>query len=464
MHLTRATHGALLLTAALSFAACGGAGSASDGNGGAGDAVPVPAVEVVQARTGSLPLQERLSGTVRAENQVAIYPEISAPIVRVVARNGDYVREGDPLVYLKDTDFRERLRQAEAALVIAEAEARRAEATLREMRSRLERISELASKQLESQQELEAFQAQVDIAEANHDQALGRIAQAEATAEERREALGRTVVRAPISGFIGQRDAEVGMRVDTGTHLFTLGKFDVVRVEVAIPDEMINRIRTGQTAQISLEGTSEEVFEATVSRISPFLEEGTYSADAEIDVPNKDHVLRPGMFVTVDILYGESEQATLLPASVLYEDPGSGVQGVYVAASLRSETPLREPVDYDENNPPPLTEPTPMTFREVNVRARGRGLVGVDGVQAGDWVVTVGQNLLSGKGEERVSARARPVTWGRIGLLQELQDQDLLEQYMRKQQRLARDSFGEPVPPDSLSAAVRTQSSVALRP
>jgi RND family efflux transporter MFP subunit len=453
-----------LLAATALIAACGGGQAPSNSDRGPSGDGPVPAVEVIQARSGSLPLQERLSGTVRAENQVAIYPEISAPIVRVVAGNGDYVRKGDALVYLKDTDFQERLRQAEAALVIAEAEARRAEATVREMRARLERTSELASKQLESQQQLEALQAQVDIAVANYDQAIGRISQAQSTVEERRDALGRTVVRAPISGHIGQRDAEVGMRVDTGTHLFTIGKFDVVRVEVAIPDEMIALIKTGQTALIGLEGVGDQELEASVSRISPFLEEGSYSAEAEIDVDNRAGFLRPGMFVTVDILYGESEQATLLPMSVLYEDPGSGVQGVFIASSLRAETPLREPVDYDKNNPPPLTEPTPMTFREITVRARGRGLVGIDGVEAGDWVVTVGQNLLSGKGNERVFARARPVTWGRIGLLQELQDQDLLRQFMEKQQRLARDSFRVPTAPDSVPAAVVRESPAASRP
>ncbi len=417
------------------------------------DASLTPAVEVIQARMGSLPLEERLSGTVRAENQVEIYPEISAPIVRVVAQNGDYVSRGAPLVLLRDTGFREQLRQAEAALAIAEAEARRAEATLRETLARFARIEELAEKQLESKQQLEALQSQVDVARANLDQATARIAQAEATVEEEREALRRTVIRAPISGYVGQRDAEVGMRVDPGSHLFTIGQFDRVRVEVAVPDEMINQIRTGQTAMITVEGLDDGVIRAAVSRISPFLEAGSYSAEAEIDVNNERGLLRPGMFVAVDVLYGESEQATVLPSSVLYEDPNTGVQGVFVAPSLRDETPLQEPASYDEDDAPPFTEPTPMIFREIEVLARGRGLVGVAGIQAGDWVVTVGQNLLSGTGQERVSARARPVTWDRIMMLQELQDQDLLRQFMEKQQRLARDSFNQYVPYDSLQAA-----------
>ncbi|MDX1741708.1 MAG: hypothetical protein R3178_10455, partial [Rhodothermales bacterium] len=80
------------------------------------------------------------------------------------------------------------------------------------------------------------------------------------------------------------------------------------------------------------------------------------------------------------------------------------------------------------------------------------------------WVVTVGQNLLSGSGQDRISARARPVTWERIMMLQELQDQDLLRQFMEKQQRLARDSFDQYIPFDSMQAARPTESRLKAGP
>jgi len=402
-----------------------------------------PSVEVIQAHYGSLPLEERLSGTVRAENQVIIYPDIAAPIMQVAAENGDYVRQGDALVYLKDTVFREQLRQAEASLQISQAEAKRTEATLRELRARLERTRQLAEKQFQSAQELETLQAQVDGAEATHEQALGRIAQAEATVEEQREALRRTVIRAPISGYVGQRSAEVGMRVDTGTRVFIIGNFNTVRIQVAITEAMIGRIQVGHTALVTSENLGDQAIQAKVSRISPFLEESSYSAEAEIDVPNADGLLRPGMFVTVDVLYGESEQATLVPVSTLYENPETGRMGVYVASSIGSEMLMEEPETYDAENPPLLSEPTPMTFQLVEVLAEGRGMAGVTGVQPGDWVVTVGQNLLSGAGKDRVEARVRPIPWERVASLQELQDQDLLRQFMEKQQRLAREAFAQ---------------------
>lgn len=403
---------------------------------GRGEA-PIPAVEVVQARLGALPLEERLSGRVRAENQVAIYPEIAAPVVRVVVEDGDYVRQGQPLVYLHDTQYQEQLRQAQAQLRINQAEASRAEAELKEREARLARTEELAAKQFLSAQELETQRAQVEAARATYQQALGRIALAQASIEEQQEALRRTVVRAPISGVVGQRNVEVGMRVDTGTRLFTIGNLDVVRVEVSIPDNMIGRIQVGQTALISSENMNGRVLRATISRISPFLEAGSYSAAAEIDVPNPEGLLQPGMFVAVDVQYGESEQATIVPVSALYENPATGILGVYVAGSLGTEVPVEVPEAYDPESPPPLSEPTPMTFRRVTVLARGRETVGLQGIQPGDWVVAVGQNLLSGRTEERPQARVRVIPWDRLTQLQRLQDRDLLRTFMEKQQRLA---------------------------
>ena len=456
-----------LLGAALTFTACTDAGS--DGDRPRRGEAPVPSVEVVQARYGALPLEERLTGTVRAENQVVIYSEIAAPVVRVAVEDGDYVEAGAPLVYLRDTQFREQLRQAEAALQISQAEAKRADAGLRELRSRLERTKQLAQKDFQSAEELEALQAQDDVAEATHEQALARIAQAEATVEEEREALRRTVIRAPISGRVGQRNAEIGMRVDGGTRLFTIGNLARVRVEVAIPDEMLGRIEEGQTALITSDNLGDRIFEGAVSRISPFMEAVTYSAKAEIDLPNPDGLLRPGMFVTVDVLYGESEQATLVPTSALYEDPNTGALGVYVAPSFGVEIPIEEPDMVDPDNPPPLMDPTPMEFREIEVLARGRGLAGISGVQPEAWVVIVGQNLLRATTNgEAVQARARPTSWARVGELQELQDQDLLRQFMEKQQRLARegrlvDAAADVLPPEAEPVSARPARNSAAR-
>lgn len=420
---------------------CGGNDSSDSAGGPPGmNALVIPSVEVVQARLGSLPLRERLTGVVRAKNQVDIYAEVSSPVVRVAVQNGEYVKAGSPLVYLRDKQYADQLRQAEAALQIAQADAKRTLASKADFEKRLSRVQQLAEKQFQSDQELDQIRSQEAAASAAHEQAVARIAQAEANVEESREMLRKTVVRAPVSGYVGMREAEVGMRVDPGTPLFTIGNFADVKVEISIPDRMINKIAVGNTTLLSSRQLGDSVVVASVSRISPFLEAGSFSAAGEVDVDNRNGLLRSGMFVEVDVLYGESELATLVPESALYENPNSGQMGVYVAVSLNSETPVDAPDEYSEANPPPLTEPTPVEFRTVEVLARGDGVAGVSEVRPDDWVITVGQSLVRVV-EGKASVRARPVPWQRIAALQQMHDQDLLRQFMEKQQRLAREHF-----------------------
>ena len=65
----------------------------------------LPAVEAVKARYGSLPLTQRFSGIVKAENQIEIYPEVTGIIVEVLAKNGDVVKKGAPLIRLREKNF-----------------------------------------------------------------------------------------------------------------------------------------------------------------------------------------------------------------------------------------------------------------------------------------------------------------------------------------------------------------------
>lgn len=384
-----------------------------------------------------------MSGTVEARNQVTIYPEISARVEEVVAQNGDYVEKGDPLVRLRDDRYQERVRQAEASLQIARAEARSARADLKEVRSQLKRTERLAKQDFESQQQLESLRAQVNQAEAQVKRAEAQVQQAQATLDERQTDLRRTVVRAPITGQVGARNVQVGQRVDSNTQLYTMGDLDVVRVKVPVSGRMLGNIKEGQTARITAPSLGDTTITAEVSRISPFISSDSYSAEAEIRVPNPNGLLKAGMFVKVDVAYAESQKATIVPLSALYEDPTTGKRGVFVAPTLGTEVPVEMPEGKNTDDPPPLTKPTPTQFRQVEILAEGSQTAGIRGVEPGDWVVTVGQNLLSTSADDRVDARVRPMSWSRLIALQRLQDTDLLRRVMKRQQRMAERRFGE---------------------
>jgi len=398
----------------------------------AADRTVVPAVEVVQAREGAVPLRERLTGTVRASGEVAIYPEAAGPVVEVLAQNGDAVEKGDPLVRIQTSRTRSQMTQARSALDAARAELAQAEARHRELAAEYERNAALGNRGLVPLNTVDSLRAQTEAARAAVASARAQVQVAEGSVAEQAEVQAQTIVRAPITGRVGQRDVEVGMRVDTQTPLFIIGRLENMRVEVPVTQDVLARIREGNRVELRAGGGATPIA-ATVSRISPFLQPGSFSAEVEVDVANDNGALVPGMFVTVDIYYGESSATTLVPTSALYDNPATGVQGVFVAAEAPGPVPTGQ-AGTDADRAPPVR----MEFRRVEVVAEAPQTVGVGGVRPGEWVVVVGQHLLATETEP--TARLRAIEWDRILELQQLQRQDVLRDFMERQQSAAGES------------------------
>lgn len=416
----------LLIGGAISLSCSLSSIQQSDASDAAFEQDAIAVVEAVQARSGSLPLSERLNGTVVAENQVELYPEISGRIVRVQAQDGQFVQNGQPLAILDDTQYREQLQQAEANFRVNQAAFRQAQARLVELDVQFRRTRELAEEGLSSQLEVDTLEAQMDSAKASVDLAEAQIQQAQSAIEESKEILSKTVIRAPITGTIGRRNAEVGMQVNSNEQLFTIGDLSQVRVEVVLTEDLLNRVRIGQPARIYVgSGSSQQVLDARMSRISPFLDPVTRSTEAQIDVRNPGNTLNPGRFVTVDLLYGESRTSTLVPNSAFYTDPNSGAEGVFVVNSSQLE--FQPEGSEDGETAVSLSPPQEILRRTVTILAEGRLEVAVEGVEPGEWVVAVGQDLIS---SDRNRARVRAASWDRIIRLQGLQREDLLRQVL----------------------------------
>ncbi len=408
-----------LLAAALLLGACSKSGPTA-----AAPATVAPPVEAVQARRGSLPLEERLSGTVRADNQVVLYPEVTGRIDEVLVDDGDEVQVGDILVRINDDQVREQVRQSEAGHRIAAARLRQARARFAEAEAQARRSRELNERDLVSDLEYETLAAQRDSAAADVELAEAELEQASANLAERRDLLARTLVRAPVAGVVGARRAEIGMQVSPSSALFTIGDLSALHVRVNLTDAMIGYIEVGQPAELLIQDLTGETepLAGTVARISPFLNEITRSTEAEIRIEKPNGHLRPGMFLPVDILYGQSRQATLVPTSALFTDPNTGREGVFV---LGVETLDSGAI---AARPDSLSEPLPVNFRNIEVLARGANEVAIGNLNPTDWVVSLGQDLLASNG--RSVARVRPVTWDHIRELQSLNREDLLKEVL----------------------------------
>lgn len=391
-----------------------------------------PAVEIVQAKSGSLPLEQRLTGSVKARNQTQIYAEVSGPVVDVFINDGDFVEAGEKLLRIRDTDYRARLNQAIAGEQIAAARVQQVEANLNRLQTQAQRIETLANRQLASPLELENARVDVLSAQADLEMAKAQQRQAEAIVREQHNALNNTVVRAPISGVVGSRNAEVGQQVTANTPLFDIGDPQQMRVRVTLTEAMLRQVTADTRAVISTGNVAGDEGEnkilAKVSRVSPFLNPITHTTEAEIDIPEHNNFLQPGMYVTVDLIYGESLPATLIPNSAIYQHPRLGSQGVFLIAANNEKTDG----DATEEIVIGTQRQAPLAFTPIDVIARGRMSSAVSGINEGDWVVTIGHYLLSSQGSTKAQVQA--TDWNHILQLQQVQNRDLLETIMRKDQ------------------------------
>src|SRR5690606_6483847 len=283
--------------------------------------------------------------------------------------------------------------------------------------------------------ELDAARAEALSAEAQVALMRAELQQARSLVEERRSALDATVIRAPVTGVVGGRNAEVGQLATTGSRLFVIGDPSEVRVGITLTQRMLGYIETGTAVEIIVDPERDEVIAGRIARISPFLHPITRTTEAEVDVVEHAGQLRPGMFVTVDVLYGESELAALVPNSAVYRHPRDGREGVFLASLTDGPSnPERPAGALPARSTLEPAGPVPVEFVPVRVIARGRQSAAIDGVEPGQWVVTVGHHLLSADDDNRAVVQRTP--WEHIMRLQQMQTRDLLDLIQMRQGRL----------------------------
>ena len=260
----------LSLTACLAlFAACGDEPQSGPAGGWSG------AAKVVTQRIERQPLVDEIEalGTARANESVEIRPRISSLITRILFEEGQFVEQGDLLVELENSEI-------VAGLALAEA-------SLSESRSLYNRSKELESTQAISASSLEALFAQVKVDEAN-------VAAARAK-------LNHTRVRAPFSGRIGLRQVSPGSFVDTDTVITTLDDVSVIKLDFSVPETFVNVVRQGMNIVAHSLVFADRDFNGAVASIDTRLDPVSRAVEVRAVIPNDDGLLKPGMFMTVDL-------------------------------------------------------------------------------------------------------------------------------------------------------------------
>ena len=380
---------------ATSPAPAGGAG----GGRGAGARAPMT-VEFATAVRQPLSEQILVVGNLIGAATVQVVPRVNGRLQAVNVRLGDAVRQGQLIAKVEDREIQEQVRQAEASYQVAQASIRQRDADLKLAKTNLDRSRSLYERQLLPQQTYDDTEARYQAALAQVDLARAQFEQAKARLDELKITLSNTVISSPVDGFVGKRFLDPGAFASTNAPVASVVDIRTVRMVANLVERDLKRVPAGTPARVEVDAFPGEKFNGRVSRVAPVFDPGTRTAEMEIEVPNADFRLKPGMYARVELTVGSRPNALTVPtAAVINLD---GKSGVFVAASGdgRREGPGGAARRSGEGKPQGTGgagTPASVTvrFQPVEIGLRGNERIEITaGLEEGARVITTGAGAL----------------------------------------------------------------------
>jgi membrane fusion protein, multidrug efflux system len=277
---------------------------------------------------------------------VIVSADLPGTIDRIAFDSGRAVRQGDVLAEL-DT------RQERAQLAAIEAQRDLARLNFNRMQGLLgDRV----------------------ISQAEFDRSVAEQKQTDAQVGEINATIQRKTIRAPFSGILGIRQANIGQYLGAGDPIVQLQSLHPIYVNFGVPQQSVGQIRIGHNVRVAANDAGGAEFTGRVTALDSIVDQATRNVQIQATLANSKGVLRPGMFVQTELSLGSSQTVVALPASAISYAPFG--DSVFVVADLKG--------------------PNGQTYRGVRQQfvklgaARGDQIAVLSGVNAGEEVVTSG--------------------------------------------------------------------------
>lgn len=283
-------------------------------------------------RRADLVLSVSATGTLQPVNTVNVGSEQSGTVEAVLVDDNDRVRKGQVLARLDTAKLEDQIALNLAALASAEANARQAEASLREAElthGRNQRLAATAGGDFMAPATLDASQAALDRARAAVGVARAAITQARASLQTSRTNLAKATIRSPIDGVVLSRSVEPGQTVAASLQapvLFTLAEdLTLMELQVDIDEADVGQVRAGQTATFTVDAFAGRTYEARLTRVGlgSRTTEGVVTYTGVLTVDNRDQSLRPGMTATASIVTDRRAGVLQAPSAALRFTPAT---------------------------------------------------------------------------------------------------------------------------------------------
>jgi HlyD family secretion protein len=363
-----------------------------------------PKVQYVtqNARRGDLTLTVTATGTMRPTNEVEIGSELPGTIRSVEVNFNDEVHAGQVLARLDTSRMEAQVRQSKAAVVSAKASLQQAQAAAHDAESQVARLREvhkLSAGKVPSRQEMTNAETALERARAAVVSARASVEEAGATLETQQSELGKGEIRSPMNGIVLTRAAEPGQTVGASLQshaLFTIAEdLSHMQLMVDVDEADVGQVQPGQDVTFTVDAWPDREFPAKVTQVryGAKSQQGVVTYETVLDFDNSEHLLRPGMTATAQIVVGKVTNSLLVPnAALRYEPPAQEApKSGGLLKSLLSKRHAKAPV------PDPRTQ-TPGAKSHVWTLVNGRpARVDVElGRSDGTWTEVRGQGIEPG--------------------------------------------------------------------
>ena len=265
-------------------------------------------------RSGYVMSDLKLSGKIsfNEDDVVKVFPVVSGHVAEVTVSLGDYVQKGQLLAIVRSSDmanYFDEYHTAESQLSIA--------------KKNMDVAADMRKSGISSEKDYLTAQSEYNkaLADFNKIKEVLRIYGGEAG--ENDPTASAYSIKAPISGFIVEKNVNTGMelRADDANNLFTISDLKEVWATANVFETDIAKIKQGNDAQITTLSYPDRVFSGKVEKISNILNPETNVMSVKIRLKNPDYTLKPGMFANISILFPGTEKRLLIPSrSVLFDD------------------------------------------------------------------------------------------------------------------------------------------------
>lgn len=281
----------LVLASAIGFSSCGKKDnkdtSLTDGEG-------KPKVRLLEVSKRDINQTADFTATVQPEVKNNIVSQSPGRIKNIYVEVGDRVSKGQRIAAMDDVNLTNSKIQID------------------NIRLTYQRVVELFEVGGASQQDLDNAKLQLDVAEKN----LKNL-------EE------NTSLVSPISGIVTARNYDAGDMCSGQVPIVTVMQIDPVKLLINVSESYFSKVKKGMPVDVQFDVYENEVFNGTINLIYPVIDEMTRTFTVEINLPNKDMRVRPGMFARVSMNFGV-ENRVVVPDQAIVKQPGSGVRFVYV--------------------------------------------------------------------------------------------------------------------------------------